>query len=97
MPYLKYTQRVVTALQQLSERWLRSATDVLVNRLQCLDRTGQGARFHDTNESPPKANPGLKEGYVGGYPLCALETSQWVHGIERVQRERDDLSLCNCM
>ena len=64
MPYLKYTQRVVTALQQLSERWLRSATDMLVNRLECLDRTRQRAGFYNADERLAQAYSRLEEGYM---------------------------------
>lgn len=47
---LEYPQRVVSALEELTESRLVPTSDVLVDRFQSFDCTGKGAGLHNTNQ-----------------------------------------------
>lgn len=48
--YSERLQRIIPALQNLTERRFTPSANVLVNWFQCLNRTRQRTRFDDTNK-----------------------------------------------
>ena len=91
---LKQAQGVITTLEELLERWLASAPNAGVNRLECLDGTRQCACFDDADKGPTQTYTSLEERDVRGDALCALHTGHRVHGVQSVQWERQNLAFC---
>jgi hypothetical protein len=91
--YPEELERVVSSLQQLLERRLGPPPYVLVYRLERLDRARQGRRLDDANKSSTEAHPRLEERRVRCDPLGPLEPSHRIVRVQRLQRERDHMSL----
>ena len=86
-------ERIVPSLQQLAERRFASSPHILVYRLEYLDRARKWARLDHANKRPPDAHPRLEERRVRGDALRTLQSSQGIHCLKCIKRERNHLAL----
>jgi hypothetical protein len=92
---LEQPERIITALQQFSERRLVLSSYVLVDRFKRLDGSRESARLDDADECAVEAHASLEERGVRSYSLASLERGGRIHRVESIERECHDRAFCN--
>ena len=91
---LEQPEGVITALQQLSERWFVLSSYVLINGLKRLDGGRESAGLDNADERAIEAQASLEERGVRGYSLASLERGGGVHRVESIERECHNRTFC---